>query len=1695
MIAMRRRSLRSVAWHSVAVLALALVMLLAPAGHANSSFAPETPPVARQSESVPPGAPESFSTTPADGQVTLTWRAPSSGGGAAVTGYEYRHAEGATVPAETAWTSAGTNLTATIGGLANGTAYTFEVRALSGPIAGPVARVRATPATVPAAPQDLRARGTDGRVDLVWSAPASDGGSDLVRYEVRYAAGASVPQDTEWYEANPYGAFYVAGLDNGTAYTFEVRAVNGVGEGEAAAVTATPAAQATAPGVPQNLRARATAGTVTLTWRAPSSGGGAAVTGYEYRHAEGATVSAETAWTSAGTNLTATIGSLANGTAYTFEVRALSGPIAGPVARTQATPATVPAAPQDLRARGTDGRVDLVWSAPASDGGSDLVRYEVRYAAGASVPQDTEWYEANLHGAFYVAGLKNGTAYTFEVRAVNGRGDGAAARIQATPVLVPPAPQSLAATPADGQVVLTWRAAAGGGGAAVTGYEYRHAEGATVPAETAWTSAGTNLTATIGSLANGTAYTFEVRALSGPIAGPVARVRATPATVPSAPQHLRARGTDGRVDLVWSAPASDGGSDLVRYEVRYAKGASVPQDTEWYEANPYGAFYVAGLANGTAHTFEVRAVNGVGEGEVAAVTTTPAAPGVPRNLSAEATTRSVTLSWMAPTGGDGAIVGYRIEVSYDDGAVWAEVEDNTNETSTAFLHGSGLTSGETRRYRVTAITNQGAGPASVAAVANATQIVPGLTATGKAVEDTPEGVAAINLCWEGAGVTLSDLSSFSIRKRMVHSSFPGDWGSSAWIPLGVLEPGDCKEGVVGYRVSGSLASNVPYAFQFRARKGSGWALSNVAEGVSVDSARQVRADVMAGDSDLSGDTVVPDTVCRDYDDPATPEDEQGAFIVNIGFSTLSPALLFYEEVIGFVPDDDLTLENATAELIARPYDVSLGYRVRITPTNWGEPVAVRVPAGAVTHAESSVSNQASNVFRRDTSDSTECAAGSTSTVYRARVRRAEILEDRDRSGEWSRGERVRATLTFEERVAVTTEGGVPSVSLDFDGETVQASYVRGTGTKVLEFVHVVTQAQGPVREVELLEDSLALNGCAIASLNGPAVELSHSGATAGGRRSRTRSAAMRSVTVADAEVEEGAGAELAFAVKLDGPASYRITVDYATSDGTATAGEDYTQTSGTLGFAAGETSKTVSVPVLDDAHDEGNETLTLTLSNPSGAYLADGEAVGTITNTDVMPRAWLARFGRTVADQVLDAVDGRMTARAVPGTQVTLAGRRIGAAAAAELAALDAKARREAPSEWFGGVERAPGSRAVTVRDLLVGSSFALTGGTAETGFGTVWGRGAVTRFDGREGALTLDGEVGSVQLGADFSRGRGTLGVVLSHSRGEGGYRAPPGDGEVESTLSGVYPWGRYALSERVSAWGVVGYGAGKLTLTPGGMSPIETDMDLAMAAVGGRGVVAKAPEAGGLELAAKTDVLVVRTTSDEVRGSAGSLAGSEAQVTRLRLGLEGTWRGLGTEGGGTFLPTIELGVRHDGGDAETGFGADIGAGLAWVDRSLGIEAALNARGLLTHESDGFRERGFAGSLVWDPTPESDHGPSLTLSQTAGASASGGMDALLAPDTARALGAPGDGEELRGRRLEARLGYGWPSFGGRCTMTPEFGIALSDASREYIHAWRLEGPRAKDTAFELRFEVARNEAANDDATGHRVGVSMGARW
>ena len=606
------------------------------------------------------------------------------------------------------------------------------------------------------------------------------------------------------------------------------------------------------------------------------------------------------------------------------------------------------------------------------------------------------------------------------------------------------------------------------------------------------------------------------------------------------------------------------------------------------------------------------------------------------------------------------------------------------------------------------------------------------------------------------------------------------------------------------------------------------------------------------------------------------------------------------------------------------------------------------------------------------------------------------------------------------------------------------------------------------------------------------------------------------LSVADAEVDEASGAVLDFTVTLSRRLMETVTVEYGTADGTASAGADYTNTSGTLTFAAGDTSKTVAVPVLDDELDEGSETLTLTLSNPSPARvkLADAEATGTIRNNDMMPKAWIARFGRTVAEHVLDAVEARREAGAKPGMQASLAGRRIGGKGLPENGAGRQEAERSRSlSDWLkGGTDpqrQDLGSRTITEHDLLTGSSFALTAATQRSGLVSIWGRGAVTRFSGREGDLSVDGEVATGMLGADWTQGAWKTGLLVSHSLGDGGYRGVSA-GTVSSTLTGIFPWVRHALGERLSVWGVAGYGEGSLTLEPEELARIRTDLDLWMAAAGLRGVLLDPGSRSGFQLTGKTDAMVVKTSSGRGKGAdGGNMEPARATVTRLRLGLEasrpfalGPGSGSGAGGGAVLTPSLEIGVRHDGGDAETGFGLDLGGGLALSDPKRGLQAELRGRGLLAHQSKGFRDLGFSGALAWEGKPGSDRGAKLRLTQTLGGSSSGGADALLARTTLEGLAANDNGaggnDELKSRRLELKFGYGLSAFGDRFTWTPEVGVGLSDTGRDYSLGWRLVrgGFGGDGGSFELSFEVRRRESANDDTPPeHEVGLRLTARF
>ena len=221
-------------------------------------------------------------------------------------------------------------------------------------------------------------------------------------------------------------------------------------------------------------------------------------------------------------------------------------------------------------------------------------------------------------------------------------------------------------------------------------------------------------------------------------------------------------------------------------------------------------------------------------------------------------------------------------------------------------------------------------------------------------------------------------------------------------------------------------------------------------------------------------------------------------------------------------------------------------------------------------------------------------------------------------------------------------------------------------------------------------------------------------------------------------------------------------------------------------------------------------------------------------------------------------------------------------------------------------------------------------------------------------------------------------------------------------------------------------------------------------------------------------------------VRDAAGNAA--------VRFALEGS-RPVRLGESTVLTPSLELGVRHDGGDAETGFGADIGVGLALSDPARGISAEVRARGLLTHEAQGMRERGLSGTFAFDPSPNSGRGLSLSLTQSVGAQGEGGVDALLERHSIAGLGAEEDGE-LSARRLDARIGYGLGVLDDRWTATPEFGLGLSDHDRELRLGWRLTESVSTGLAFELGLEGTRREPTDSNAsTGAEHGIGVGARW
>ncbi len=645
-----------------------------------------------------------------------------------------------------------------------------------------------------------------------------------------------------------------------------------------------------------------------------------------------------------------------------------------------------------------------------------------------------------------------------------------------------------------------------------------------------------------------------------------------------------------------------------------------------------------------------------------------------------------------------------------------------------------------------------------------------------------------------------------------------------------------------------------------------------------------------------------------------------------------------------------------------------------------------------------------------------------------------------------------------------------------------------------------------------------------------------------------------SLSVNDVEVKEGPYRRVEFTVTLSEALEKYVSFYYRVRESSpvsAKRGVDFWASTrkNFAGIRPGQTEYRIrAAMVIDDSHDEDPETFEIVLSDANGAAIADGVGVATIVNDDPMPAAWLARFGRTVAEQALDGIAGRIAAPREAGARGTIAGQALsfGSGLGADGAANDPGSLSPgslsgAGNAPVGGVSRGVSlaqsdvarafgasagrfstvgfgqgfaqSRTMTGLEALLGSSFTATGETDGSGGSLAfWGRAAQSSFDGREGTFSLDGETTTAMLGADYARGKWLVGLALMQSSGEGGYadagtgsvRCPQdldaemravvcggavreGDGDVEASLTAAVPYAALQASEHLRLWGAAGFGTGEVTLKPSVGGSLKSDLSWTMAAVGARSELLPPPKEGsGPTLALTADGLWARTSSEKTH----ELAASDSDATRLRLGLEGGYA-IATEGGGRIAPRVEIGARHDGGDAETGTGLELGGGIAWTDPAIGLSLDLSGRTLIAHGSDDLEDRGFAASLAFDPSPGTERGLSLTLTQDWGGSAQGGLDALFATDPLADRAGVGEATS----RWQAEAAYGFPAFSGRFTGSPHVGLGLATGARDYSLGWRLS-PAANANAPDVSFGVKATRRENDTAAPeHTVGFEINARW
>ena len=562
------------------------------------------------------------------------------------------------------------------------------------------------------------------------------------------------------------------------------------------------------------------------------------------------------------------------------------------------------------------------------------------------------------------------------------------------------------------------------------------------------------------------------------------------------------------------------------------------------------------------------------------------------------------------------------------------------------------------------------------------------------------------------------------------------------------------------------------------------------------------------------------------------------------------------------------------------------------------------------------------------------------------------------------------------------------------------------------------------------------------------------------------------------------------------------TLTVSVTSGANTVPEDFKLSANTtLTIASGATTSTgtVTIEAIDNDVDAPDKSLIVSAS-VGNLVNAPEDLMLTIFDDEgrlLAVKALLTRIGRTASFHVVDALGTRMRGTK-SGSNVTLAGQRLpfGDTPLPQANAFVGQGPGDAHPynyEWnqISGEQedlQKTSVRSITSREMLAGSSFSLRlaeddDESKNTGKWTAWGLTEQSSFDGRDGNLLLNGDVTTVIVGVDAELQQTMAGVAVAHSSGDSAFEengacdGPRCKGTLKTRLTGVYPYLRHDVNERLLLSGVLGYAKGDLAYSGDSVAGIESGT----AAFSARGTLQPVPSENGFELAARLDVFLNWVRTEET----ANLEAIKTDTNRLRLALEAS-RTLALDTDRTLTSTIQLGLRQDGGDAEIGQGVDVNAALRYADpaRGLSVEGAIHR--LISHEDADYEEQGVSASVRLDPDA-AGLGLSLSLasSWSAGATRTNPWSILNAENLSE------NSNFNSAVHLDAELGYGLATFGNQSVHTPYFGFSLSKTGETTQRlGWRLR----TGSDFTLKLETARHHQS-DGETPNSFGLQISTPW